>query len=123
MDNSTKTEETRTQDAGPGVWTEPTWAVVELMGHVKMAGLVSEVSAFGVVLGRIDIFGPDANYVTQFFSGQSVYRLTPTSEELCKRMHSPEAPVSPWDLREATAPSVSALPHILHDDEEDGVFG
>lgn len=31
------------------------WCVVELMGHVRMAGLVTEVELFGSKQGRIDI--------------------------------------------------------------------
>ena len=32
-----------------------TWAIVELMGHVRVAGFVTEEERFGVKLGRIDI--------------------------------------------------------------------
>ena len=32
-----------------------TWAIVELMGHVKLAGKLSEEERFGVKMGRLDI--------------------------------------------------------------------
>ncbi|MBW3638157.1 MAG: hypothetical protein KY445_17060, partial [Armatimonadetes bacterium] len=56
------------------------WAIVELMGHTKMAGRVSEETKFGTVMGRIDIPKGDA-FVTTYFSGGSVYRVTPCDEK------------------------------------------
>lgn len=76
------------------------WAIVELMGHVKMAGVVSEEERFGTKMGRIEIPGPDGKFVTQWFSGSSVYRMTPTTEEIARcvaKSHAP-APVHRWEL-------------------------
>lgn len=61
----------------------PTWAIVELMGHVRLAGRLSEEEKFGTKLGRLDI--PDGDgFVTQFFGGGSVYRITPCSEAVAR---------------------------------------
>lgn len=77
------------------------WAIVELMGHVRIAGRVSEERLFGAALGRIDIPTDDAGgFVTQYFGGGSVYRITPVSEELARsvaRANRPE-PVRRWEL-------------------------
>lgn len=63
-------------DEGFGVW-----AILELMGHVKVAGYVTEEELFGSKLGRIDIPADDETQaITQYFGGQSVYRLTPVAE-------------------------------------------
>jgi hypothetical protein len=35
--------------------TPPTWAIVELMGHVTIAGRLTEEEKFGSKLGRLDI--------------------------------------------------------------------
>jgi hypothetical protein len=61
------------------------WAVVELMGHVKIAGQVSEETHFGTVLGRLDIpeIG-DKPALTIFFGGSSIFRITPCTEEVAK---------------------------------------
>lgn len=59
------------------------WAVVELMGHRRLAGKVSEESHFGTPLLRIDVPQDDA-FVTQFYGGQSIYCLTPTTEEIAR---------------------------------------
>lgn len=78
----------------------PAWMVVELMGHVKLAGKVCEVEMFGGKMGRIDI--PDIEgdgFTTQFFGGQSVYRLTPVTEAVARQVArgNRPAPVNPWD--------------------------
>jgi len=59
------------------------WCVVELMGHVRMAGLVSEEERFGVKVGRIDVPIGDA-FTTIYFGGSSIYRVTPTTEEIAR---------------------------------------
>src|SRR5262245_13482179 len=77
------------------------WCILELMGHVRLAGCITEESHFGVALGRIDI--PTAagdGYTTQYFGGASIYRLTPTTEEIARSVaaHSQPRPVQSWEL-------------------------
>lgn len=75
------------------------WAIVELMGHVRLAGRVTEESLFGTALGRIDIPNDDG-FTTQYFGGGSVYRITPTTEEIARAValrNQPE-PVHRWEL-------------------------
>jgi hypothetical protein len=75
------------------------WAILELMGHVRLAGRVSEEAHFGTALGRIDIPNGDT-FTTQYFGGSSIYRLTPTTEEIARSVaavNQPE-PVRPWEL-------------------------
>jgi hypothetical protein len=84
----------------------PEWGIVELMGHVRLAGRVSETERFGAKLGRIDIpdvsegAAPDAVLSTQFFHGSSLYRYTPCSEAAARvvaKSNQPQ-PVKPWEL-------------------------
>lgn len=86
---------------------ESYWAVIELMGHVRMAGRVTEVERFGSKMGRIDI--PDGDgFKTQFFSGASIYRETPCSEEVARAVafHAMPTPIHSWELpRPALPPS------------------
>lgn len=79
--------------------TFQSWAVLELLGHVRTAGLVSEQELFGTKMGRIDIPTADG-FVTQFFGGSSVYRLTPTTEEIARSVaaRNQPAPVHRWEL-------------------------
>jgi hypothetical protein len=116
------------------------WAVVELMGHVKMAGRVSEEERFGAKMGRIEIpQSPDPNciccngsgqvperiierpessetmpahacrvcerFVTQWFGGGSIYRITAVSEEAARLVAKAAKvqPINPLDLPRALA--------------------
>ena len=38
------------------------WCVLEQMGHVRMAGRVTEEERFGVMMGRIDIPRDDGTF-------------------------------------------------------------
>ena len=91
------------------------WAVVELMGHVKMAGLVTEEERFGAKLGRIDI--PEGNEgqeaFTQYFGGSSVYRITPTTEELARQM------AVSWRPRPITVFDLKTVPQLESTGPED----
>ncbi len=61
-----------------------TWGILELMGHVRMAGKITEEDWFGQKLGRIEIPHPDGSSVTQYFNGSAIYRLIPCSEETAR---------------------------------------
>lgn len=62
-----------------------TWAVVELMGHVKTAGMVSEESHFGTVLLRVDVPAVDRQIArTEFYGGGAIYRLIPCEEQVAR---------------------------------------
>lgn len=78
---------------------EPVWAIVELMGHVKLAGRLTEEEKFGAKMGRLDIPQGDG-FVTQMFGGGSVYRITVVTEDVARHVckQTSPAPVSPWDF-------------------------
>jgi len=95
------------------------WAIVELLGHVRLAGRVSEEEHFGAKLGRLDI-PTGAGFTTQFFGGNSVYRLTPVTEEIARAVaerNQPE-PVSRWELP-AQASSSARCTSVARDDDDD----
>jgi hypothetical protein len=90
------------------------WSVIELMGHVRMAGKVSEVERFGAKCGRIDI--PDGDgFKTQFFGGNSIYRETPCTEEVARAIAArcmPQ-PINAWEMpqRPAFPESTNVIVH------------
>lgn len=97
-----------------------TWAVVELMGHVKIAGKLLEEEKFGSKLGRLDIPQADGSFITQYFGGGSVYRISVVSEDVARhvsRSTSP-APVSPWDFPKML-PSPEVIPARGYDRDVD----
>ncbi len=77
-----------------------TWAILELMGHRRLAGRVSEATIGGGDFLRIDIPGKDGQESTQFYSPASVYCITPTTEEIARKTaeyNQPE-PVHRWEF-------------------------
>lgn len=76
------------------------WGILELLGHVRLAGLISEEERFGTKMGRIDVPTAAGGFITQYFSGGSIYRLTPCDEATARRVagSSSPAPVHPWQL-------------------------
>lgn len=99
------------------------WAIVELMGHVRLAGRLTEEEHFGAKLGRLDI-PKDDGFVTQFFGGQSVYRITPVAEEVARAVaaRSTPEPVHSWEMPKALpappVPGSSFLPDDPDDDDD-----
>lgn len=76
------------------------WAIVELMGHRRLAGHVTEVELAGAKVLRIDI--PDGDgFTTQFYGGGALYCLTPTSEATARAAAAASArpePIHRWEL-------------------------
>lgn len=66
------------------------WAIVELMGHRKLAGHVSEVTIAGAAMLRLDV--PSDPPVTQFYGGSAIYCITPTTEELARKVAAASRP-------------------------------
>ena len=78
------------------------WAIVELLGHVRLAGKLTEEDRFGGKLGRLDIPNKDG-FTTVFFGGGSVYKITAVSQEAARAaaaQNQPE-PVHSWEMPKA----------------------
>jgi hypothetical protein len=97
------------------------WALLELMGHRRLAGFVREVSIAGAGFIRIDVPGPAgaADVATQFYSPGSVYAMTPIAEDVARGFAArcrPE-PVTRWELPPVAGDeSPDPLPEDLEDD-------
>ena len=98
--------------------SESSWAVVELLGHVRIAGRVSEEERFGTKLGRIDVPQLDGGFVTQYFSGSSLYRMTPCTEEVARAVagRCDREPAYAWDVRRALGLQATASEDDADDD-------
>lgn len=77
------------------------WAIVELLGHVRLAGLVSEEEHFGGKVGRIDVPTSDDGFITQYFGHGSIYRLTPCTEDIARAvaLRNQPRPVHQFELQ------------------------
>jgi hypothetical protein len=70
-----------------------TWAIVEVKGFYKAAGLVTEESHFGTVMCRLDIPESNGNPArTEFIGGTSIHKLTPCTEEVARLVLARTAP-------------------------------
>ena len=58
------------------------WAIVELFGHAKIAGMCSEQPLAGTNMLRVDVPAiNDQQAYTRFFGGSAIYSITPTDRE------------------------------------------
>lgn len=90
------------------------WALVEIMGHQRMAGLVSETTLAGAAMLRVDVPAVgDIPEFTTFLGAASIYRLTPVSEDIARRYAAGlrAKPVQAYEL--------PALPGPSRDDDDD----
>ena len=69
------------------------WAIVELLGHRKLAGYIGPAPLIGGML-RLDMFAGDSKepVATQFYSPNAFYCITPASEEVCRAYMRDRAP-------------------------------
>ena len=102
----------------PAQTSEPVvdfWAVLELMGHRRLAGHLTETQIAGAGFLRIDIPADgDQPAATQIYAPAAVYAITPVTEETARLVAATArpAPVQRWEL--PAAPSA--------DDDERGGF-
>ena len=61
------------------------WAYVELMGHARTAGKVSEQQVAGAGFVRVDVpASDDGPAYTRLFAPSAIYAITPCTEEMAK---------------------------------------
>lgn len=79
------------------------WAIVEIMGHRRLAGMVTEQEIAGTAFIRLDIPAGTGEGITQFYSPSSVYCLTPTTEDIARKLGArlQPAPVHRYELEPA----------------------
>lgn len=91
--------------------TFESWAILELMGHRRLGGFVQEVELAGSAFLRIDIPQREGEgmLATQFYSGNAVYCLTPTTEEAARAVASSNQP-RPVHYYELPSPRTIDIP-------------
>lgn len=77
------------------------WALIELMGHRKRAGLCEDVSMFGCRLLRVDVPDKDEpdKFTTEFYGGSAIYGFHPCDESTGRRLardYSYDRPIAPY---------------------------
>lgn len=76
------------------------WCVVELMGHRRLVGRVTETELAGTGMLEVEVHTPDGTVVTQVYSPQALYCLTPITEDSAMEMLPINVvnPVHRWEL-------------------------
>lgn len=95
------------------------WAILELMGHRRLAGYVRPVEIAGAGMLRIDVPGDGSEAVaTQYYSPSSLYCLTPTTEAIARTVakSSRPQPAHRWEL--APAPEADRPGNDVEDGDE-----
>jgi hypothetical protein len=108
------------------------WCLLELMGHRRLGGFISEVTVAGAGMLKIDIpgDGPGEVYATQYYPPSSVYCLTPCSEEAARIVAAKNrpAPVASWEIprlpsrvteEEASVRQSASDPDTAYDDRDE----
>lgn len=78
------------------------WALVEVMGHLRLAGRVSEQVLAGASFVRVDIPAVDGKQpFTRLFGASAIYSVTIVDEETAKLAAAQlrTAPMDEWSAR------------------------
>lgn len=94
------------------------WAIIELFGHQKIAGLVTESVIGGCNLIRVDVpaVGDQPAY-TRYFGQGSIYSLTPVAEEIARSAldYIRPRPVQPYMLPQPKPAPDEDIPYSNYD--------
>ena len=93
-------------------------ALVELFGHQRLAGTVTEQTIGSATFIRIDV--PETKHqgkFTRLVNPSAVYAINPVTEEVMLQMadNLDEKPIDSWDIREMTK-KLMALKEVEADD-------
>jgi hypothetical protein len=93
------------------------YAILELMGKLRLGGRVLEEQVFGISMIRLDIPKDKdfKEYHTRYFHPNALYGITPVSKEVAYSVaeYHDVPPAQSWELRQLTA----AAPHADADGE------
>ena len=95
-------------------------AVIDLFGHTRIAGKVTEATIGGSALIRVDVPETDGQQAyTRYYGVGAIYSITPTDEATMLRAASAlmQEPIHPYELR--LPPSLSnriSTPDVIDDE-------
>lgn len=107
------------------------WGIVEVMGHSRYAGFISESSIGGAAFIRVDVpetkgesWHDPCPAFTKFLGSSSIFAITPTTEDLARRAAEKfgSRPITVVDLTPVPARSLPPPSEDDLDDEDDPGF-
>jgi hypothetical protein len=98
------------------------WCIVEVMGHQRYAGLVTDFTLGGAALIRVDVPEVDGRPAfTKLIAPGSLFCITPCSKEAvyeaCQQFRA--RPFSTFDLVAARTPALPGFDPNDYEDEDD----
>ncbi len=89
------------------------WGLVEIFGHRKHYGRIKEVERFGTKMLRVDVptataaplLGEGETFETFLYGGNSIFSLTPMTEEAARKWAETERPKPYQPLGRLPAPN------------------
>lgn len=96
------------------------WCVLDLFGHQRTAGHVTEASIGGCAFIRIDVPEGDG-YRTEYYGNGAIYSMRPVSEEIAREIvktHS-APPVSQYEVSSLLRRLAPSSQHEADNDLED----
>lgn len=100
------------------------WALVELFGHARIVGRVTEATIAGGAFIRVDVPNDDGSEVvfTRFFGPSAIYSMSPIGKELALQLAKRQSaePVKRYELPPAIAapPAPNDVDFVGYDDGE-----
>lgn len=90
------------------------WAVLELFGHQRLAGLVKEVQLGGASFVRCDVPSDSKKKgwkLTKIYNPSAIYSITPVTEETARMVAASVSgePVTRWDVADMVREAKKAL--------------
>lgn len=101
------------------------WGIVEVMGHRKYPGRITEQLVAGTPMVRVDVptvtkqNGEIRNEFTKLIGAGSIYMITPTSEDVARRMAVALAYDDPLPVYVPESRQLAAVTDAAIDDEDD----
>lgn len=97
------------------------WALIELFGHAKIAGKVSEQTIGGCSFLRVDVPSiDDQPAFTRLFGQGAIYSITVTDEQTATAAarHWQPRPMDTWTIAEVARQLPGRVEHVSSDDDD-----
>lgn len=92
------------------------WGLVEVMGHQRYAGLITEQAIGGCNFVRVDVPASEGKAgFTKLLGQSSIFAITPTTEQIARGMakNLSDRPINVYDL-----PEFQRQPALPYSDDE-----
>lgn len=92
------------------------WCVIDLFGHQRTAGHVTEATIGGCAFIRIDV--PEGEgYRTEYYGNGAIYSMRPVTEAIARAYaQRAAAPISAWDLQRLGLNPAPVASEVADDD-------